>query len=1036
MKIKTKPKKSRFKILSVFVLLMLCVSIIFSSKGTMEVCHALSSWNPITGFQPGIGVDLGGGSFNDTPFIPNPDFNIIMNPNSSDESLKAYSKLKVLNGEKNINYGGWNYMSFIEYFDIVRNDGRLIYDDDGVIDVSRWNSNGNFGYSDEIVDFACDLYVKTTLMPYNFNGFFNTVINTKFKTAHLYVTVDDGDDPIDRFEVAIHDTNANNMGSGNYRNGGINPGNEYYKLFNNLVTESGIPYGKNYITIDFYGEGYWENGWWGGCYDYTDITSFLTGFIPVNNRSFANSLKASADVKTINNNFYYQKPFVVTATNLNNFVKINNTKAIPITDKNIVPFKDGFRIGIMDDGKTKIQIENGFENRYSDYYCIVDSAIPDINLTYLNANGLDQLKENAVQTDASGIKSQLLVGGMFKDEVQVNFGKTTEIQNGTWLKDNGDYSLVVKDLVGHSKTIKFTIDNTSPNANFDRLESDKTYKISKWYLTTIPYGFNGYGTYSFKNKEDAIKKACECEKLNLVTNYNLEKIEDFKYTNLIANGDSVKVGPYYYYKSLADPNINVYYFSEELLNNAITFYASKYVSDANYFSLNSDIFPNDYGNNINSDMYHNIWNESKTPAFIANNFTFKKIDELENYKIYYDYLGDDKDEFTEFVYNIPFINQVNYHGLYLIKETDYVGHETLSYIFLDKTAPMLEVTAKIYGNNQSFKHTISKNDIPNGSKLVFYYEEFAIDKVVDEDTWHVLEIKNASGKIERYTHLDALPNFNNSSSGEYQITVYDRVNNHFSFKVCMLGKSPKVRFETINDKANLKITIISGEQYNAIMDLKIYRNENLLSGVSVGTKIYEFDKGGIYKVVITDNFGRITTHEFKFEKNMPLGILKGVKDCGKTKGNVDFVFNHEKYTVSVFENENEKEITSTFDKTTNMAILHFLTKENIENNYKIILYDNNDLENFNIYKFTIKTIPPALTLNGVKNGEVTASDVFASFEINTNLSATYTLNNGEKLSYLSGQVLSVEGDYIIALTDELGNTNIQTFKIFLQIKMI
>src|SRR5574344_599798 len=89
----------------------------------------------------------------------------------TDGALRSYISLFVKNDKFNTDYsGGWKYASFVKYLKIVRTDGRPIYDDDGVLDVNWW-TNGNFGGSDEIVDYAADLYVKTQIMPYNWKGF-------------------------------------------------------------------------------------------------------------------------------------------------------------------------------------------------------------------------------------------------------------------------------------------------------------------------------------------------------------------------------------------------------------------------------------------------------------------------------------------------------------------------------------------------------------------------------------------------------------------------------------------------------------------------------------------------------------------------------------------------------------------------------------------------------------------------------------------------------------------------------------------------
>jgi len=1052
MKNTIKPKRKRkFKFLSVMILLVLCLSIIFNNQGTVQVCHALASWTPSGGFQPGISATLPdyGNGLIDVPVVTVPHISVV-SPNA-DGSLRAYESLKVENDKADTSYGGWKHASFVEYFVVERTDGRVIYDDDGILDVSWWK-NGEFGYSDEIIDYQSEIWVETQLAPYNYDGFLGTVLNSKWKSgAYFDITWDRGEDPEDSIYSDVHDKNANTMGSGNYRNNGVNPGDEYYKLCDWDYCDS------PYITIVLRGTAYWENGWWGGSYDFTDVYAFLSGFMPRSDRNWSNTL--TADVVQNGYDFYSPQPFVATASNLNNYIKINGTKMTPITDTNVIPFKEGFKIAIVDEGKTKVSIENGNENLYTDYYCYVDSQLPDVNMKYLNSNAHDRLQEGSVTTSDDGSKHQVVSGAMYKDQVQINFsasssespefakltynGKTETIKSGTWIVADGNYTLEVYDLAGNTKTIKFSIDTTTPSNNLNRIES-QDYKVSKWYLASIPYGYSDYGTYSYLTYDEAFAKAFESEKANLVTTYHLDNVADFHYTNLIANGDSVKVGDYYYYKSADNPDLYVYYFDENLLDEAIKIYAKNYVSSPQYYNYKTDIFPNDYGTIISDDIYHNLWNENNVPAYIGNDFVFRQTDENESYKIYYDYIEDGQSGWTEFIYNVPFREQVNGHGLYLIKEVDYVGHELNCYVYLDLQAPILEVTAKVYGQEDSFNHTISKNDIPVNGELIYYYEEFNINSILENDTWYVMKIKGPNGTITNYTYLDELPNFEEMGTGEYQITLYDRADNNFSFKVCLLGKAPRVKFQTINDNEQLKISIIAGEEYNQLTDLKVYRNDVLLNGelgydeypdddtneiinININQLQYVFNKGGLYKVEITDNFGRTTTHEFKFEKDLPVGVLKGVKHNGKNNKDVSFIYDSTKYTIVVFENESPLTPTNTTDG--NLTTISFNAKENINNEYKIILYDNTDFENLNIYKFTIRTIPPVFTLYGVNEGATTSTDVYALWEVQSGYSATYKINDGEPSQYLNGQILSAQGVYIITLTDDLGNQNSKVFEI-------
>ncbi len=948
------------------------------------------------------------------------------------DALKSYDKLKVVNRVRNKKWGDWRYAYFVEYFDIVRTDGRKIYDDDGYLDVRHWDT-GDFYPSDEVVDYSADLYVKTTVMHHNYNGFLGTVLNSKWQKGVFDLTWAREQDPEDGFTVNIHDKNANTMGSGKYRNNGINPGNEYYKL-----TDMHWYDGSPYVTVGVIGKGYWENGWWGGSYGHTDVYAWVSGFMPRAKRDWTNEL--NSEVLKEGNKHYSALPYVVTARNLNNFIKIDDYKIEPIQNELVMPFKDGLKTKIDQEGITKVSIEDGAENRYSDYYCYLDQTLPDITVNYINDNGTDNLTKGTIRTDPyTGVKTQTITGGIFKDQVQIMFGAESEespetatvkfngitkpLTSGTWLNEDGLYEIAVKDKVGHTKTLKFEIDTKTPTTNFENI-SKGDFKVSKWFIADIPSEFNEGGRYSYKTYEEALEKAMVCERNNLVTNYTLNNISNFKNTHLLANGDSVKVGKYYYYKSISNSNLYVYYFDEELLANAIKKHATNYVSNAKYYNYRPDIFPNNYGEYEN-DIAHNLWNEDQTPAYVINDFVFRKKDNNDSYKLFYNYLDDGNEEWVEFLYNIPFKEQVARHGLYQIKEMDYVGHENIYNVFLDLEPPKLKVTAKVYGSDESFTHYISQKDIPQNNELIYYYEEFAINEIIDNDTWYVMQIVSPDGTMQKYTRVDTLPDFSKMATGEYVITLYDRVKNHFSFKVVLLGKAPRVRFQTTEGNQKLKVDVIAGDEYNEITSIKIFRNETF-EGEYFNERTFEFLKGGLYRVELLDIFGRITNHEFKFEKNLPKGVLQGVKDGGKTNKDVKFIYDSNKYIVKVFENDiailMEEEIDG------NLITIRFDADQDKHDNYKIVLYDNTDLDNINIYKFTIKTTPPEISLHGVTTAGTTAGDVYVSWNIQELNTATITCNDKEE-TYINSQTISNDGVYIITVTDELGNFQSVAFEI-------
>ena len=106
-------------------------------------------------------------------------------------------------------------------------------------------------------------------------------------------------------------------------------------------------------------------------------------------------------------------------------------------------------ITISDVGRTKIDIENGGEGSYTTYYCFVDTTLPDISYTYHNANALNNRVVGNIITDSLGAKSQTINEGVFKDQVQINFG----YNEGTEAPETATYTLNGKTYNLTSRTL-------------------------------------------------------------------------------------------------------------------------------------------------------------------------------------------------------------------------------------------------------------------------------------------------------------------------------------------------------------------------------------------------------------------------------------------------------------------------------------------------------------------------------------------------------------------------------------------------------
>ena len=998
-------------------------------------------------------------SINLGPTFDYPDTTIpILTPEFSVDYLYSYDSLSVRNQKYGNVYNQYQYTDFVSKFIIERTDGRNIWDDDGYLSVANWTDDG-FVETDECINYPANLNVKTTLMPYNYGGFLGTIINSKWQNNGAFeITFGREEDPEDIIIDGIHDLNANTMASGNYRNSGLNPGDETYTLCDCHFTDS------PYITVSLTGTAYAENGWWGGSFCFTDMNELISGFMQRANRDWSNSINFDGkyisheqpQMFNVGNKYYTLKPFVVRVSNLNNYLKVNDVKSDPKNNKSIVAYKDGFYVG-CNNGYTKISIEKDFEENYEDYEFIIDNTIPNIQLSYTNTNAMAKLKRDEIIENQDGTRSQNVYGAIFKDQVKISFeesendspetatysfngGEFQTLSSGQWLDKQGSYVVIVKDLVGNTQTFSFEIDKTNPETNISLLQSAKEYKVSKWYncsCDTITKSFQSYDT--------ALDYAKQNETSKYVTEYYLENIEDFQFTNLVANNgndentdDEVRVGSYWYYKSKSNADLYVYYFDENLLNEVITFYAKKYISSEKYYN-NSTFAINEYSN-CYEDMFDNICNVNGISAYIIKSHKFVYTGESDSFAIYYDYV-DDEENWIEFSYDKPFKEQVNNtDGLYKIKEMDFVGHETIFYVYLDITIPTIKGTALSSKSQIENEIIISRNLIPNNNELSYYFQTFKFDEINDIDKWSVIKIVNPDNRTSFYTYTDTLPSL--TEKGKYKISVYDRSQNEFEFYINISSYVPKVIFTELDNSSKLEVKVRSGGDYNEVMSIKIYRYEVLLNNpngydeyldtddnelifIEPSIKQYTFNLGGIYKVVIVDNFDNEIEYLYKFTKDMPIGVLIGVEDGGKTRNDVKFKFDYVKYFTSVECNGNIYELSETEEN--DIRTQNYYAIDDLEQYFVIKLYDRQDQRNFNEYSFTIKRIKPDIYLFGVEDGQTTSGNVYATW--NDDIKKSKLIRNDKTISYTKGNEIVLDGNYSLTITDDIGNENIATFKI-------
>lgn len=572
------------------------------------------------------------------------------------------------------------------------------------------------------------------------------------------------------------------------------------------------------------------------------------------------------------------------------------------------------------------------------------------------------------------------------------------------IDEEGSYEFVLKDKAGNKTAYKAEIDRTAPSINKDFLEgkSNDDLAIAKWYKVS----FNDSGK-DFRDKGDALEYAKGLERDEYVREYQLDDVSKFPAQGQVAdNGDpdnhddEVRTGTYWSYKSVSNPDVTLYYFDENLLDKAIEHYAKEYVSDAAY----SDGTEKPVG------VYDSSWNFDGTDGRIANHYVLKNDGDAVKAVA--------KKDDTEIIleYGKTLGEQLKESGVWTITETDRAGNECTYPVIIDHRNPGLKATIETFGSEAS-EVAIDEESLATGS--TYYLKSFSVKGILSGDGWSEVEIKG-NGKTNRYIASDALPIL--AQPGRYDVRVFDRLGHSISFTVYISGEEERVSFRNNSDDTAVSVDISVPESYQAITSIEIYKDGKKMDGVSADKLHYEFEKGGNYKVVLKDNFGRTIVKEYSFVKALPQGALQGVTEGGKTNRDVSFSYDAGKYFCEIYK---DGEFLR-FDYSGNVDI-----KSNPESSgsYEIKLINSMDEDNFRTYSFSVDCIAPDVNLEGVDDGKTTNGNVSVSWEDDDVSKAVYSLNGGEEIPFENGALFDKEGSYVVKVIDELGNETIKTFVI-------
>ena len=669
----------------------------------------------------------------------------------------------------------------------------------------------------------------------------------------------------------------------------------------------------------------------------------------------------------------------------------NETEATATISKDGSAFRD-YSSGevISEDGSYTIILKDDVGNS-SEFRIVIDTKTP----------------EGTIYVDGVPADNDIITNGKLyftwdgDDTCTVN-GES--YAKNSLIDQEGVYEFVLSDKAGNKSFYEAEIDRTAPSANKDALsdsEKDST-PITKWFQVSFDDKKKDFANY-----DDALSYAIELEKSANVKAHQLTDVTEFTETGMVANNgdpssdkDDVRTGTYWSYKSKSNANVTLYYFDEDLLNEVIEYYAKQHVSDAIY----SD------GVNSPDGVNDDTWSYEGIEGKIGNNLIL--INDGDAVKA----VARKGEQEIALEYGKALGSQISESGIWTIVETDRAGNECSYEVIIDHETPALMATLETYSSG-STGVTISEKSLVNAG--VYYLKSFSVSQILSGDKWAEVEI-SGNGSTARYVSFDEMPTL--AKAGKYDIRVWDRLGHSISFIVYISGEEENVVFENNADDTSVNISIEMPENYEALTSIEIYRNGSKLDGVSTDKLNYTFDKDGVYKVVLKDNFGRAVTKEYTFTKALPQGVLSGVDANGKTKNDVTFTYDSEKYFCEVYMDSELVRIDSSG------SVLLPAEEEN-SGHYEIKLVNATDLDNFRVYAFEIDRLSPSVQLGGVIDHGTTNGGVTASWDDLDVVSATYTFNGSEPISFENGHTFEKEGTYVLTVADDLGNTTTKTFTI-------
>ena len=400
-------------------------------------------------------------------------------------------------------------------------------------------------------------------------------------------------------------------------------------------------------------------------------------------------------------------------------------------------------------------------------------------------------------------------------------------------------------------------------------------------------------------------------------------------------------------------------------------------------------------------------------------------------------------------------------GNYLVTIFDKAGNST-SYTFtIDRTAPILSMTN--VANNQP----IVNNGFANGNVKLFWGTEsnsVSAQKSNGNDDLTVKYSVSATSSFPTIANTTYNQGTQLTAEGNYLVTISDKAGNSTSYKFTIDKTAPVLTLSgvanggfTNGSSVSAKWTTNVGGVGTALtnkgdvltVNYAVSSNGNYPTSATE-TYTRNLTDEGNYLLVISDKAGNSTSYTFTIDRTAPILTLSSVENRGITKNDVSLIWDtsiggiksqktnvNDSLTVRYALSE-----TGSFPASASGVYGSALTTEG---NYLVTITDRSG--NSSSYRFTIDKTAPILTLNGVANGNITNKNVTVSWSTNIGgvgsqliatedaLSVKYSVSTAEGFPanattvYSKGQELTMEGNYLLVISDKAGNSTSYKFTI-------